>query len=184
MRPLLDEETLGELETRLRISKAPILEHLQPGLSQTEQDVLTDELGIRLSDEAQSWWGWRNGTSLDAGDPSGALGGMNLLPLEIAVEETKFLSEASAVDGPELAFWKPNLLAVLKADQAWVACECNIDRGEPSGLWYIDWEVGIDEGEPRVRSMRELVEYWTSALDKHASNPDAVSNPWWRESPG
>jgi hypothetical protein len=46
---------------------APIVDHLQPGLSDEQMDELTAPLGLSLPVEARRWWGWHDGV-----DPASA----------------------------------------------------------------------------------------------------------------
>src|SRR5438093_3931149 len=57
---LLDAGLLDQLEQRWRRFEMPITDRLGRGLSDAEIDSATEELGVRLPEEARRWWRWRD----------------------------------------------------------------------------------------------------------------------------
>ena len=164
---LLDIQLLGELERRLRDSGAPLVDYLRPGLSISDQNELATQIGISLSEESQLWWSWHDGAGFSENPADSNLGWIHFLSLEQAVEETKQAAEIAAEVGTDdLVLWSPDWLAFLGTDGASITCDCNLEKGQPSAVRYIDFEMGSDSFEPIVPSLRDLVEFWIEALER------------------
>jgi hypothetical protein len=66
---VLTTELLEQLAKRWREHGAPVASHLRAGLTAEQMDELTRPLGLHLSSEARTWWGWHDGA-----DPALRLG--------------------------------------------------------------------------------------------------------------
>jgi hypothetical protein len=62
---VLDAALIGRLIAALREQDVPMVDHLNPGLSEREMAALVAPLGITLPQEAAAWWGYADGVPLD-----------------------------------------------------------------------------------------------------------------------
>lgn len=162
---MLTTEQIDRLVDALVRQGAPVVDLLAPGLSDREMDELTAPLGMRLPDEARTWWGHYNGAPVRPGDESRdpALSpSWWWAPLEVVVAHRE---EVRAWVDPDM--WLKSWLPVAVGGYDLVI-ETAVESGQPSPVHLIDFE-GDDEnvGEchiPALPSFGALVDAWTAAL--------------------
>jgi cell wall assembly regulator SMI1 len=98
---VLSGDLLDDLKARWIVQRAPIVEHLRPGLSEAEIDAITMPLGVRLAREARTWWSWHDGVveTRESGAASRYLGpaDFEFLPLAEAAQLYLTLREAANI---------------------------------------------------------------------------------------
>lgn len=171
--PILSHALLDELEQRWRDHKLPIIDRLRPGLTDDQIDELTAPLGLRLPEEARTWWRWHNGvdltgTSRDWGfDP----GLMVFAPLDRQVEhygKLRSRSRSAALADPEAGhdedyWWPPTWFALTKGKRS-VVCDCAAP-GATSPIYAYDVGVWEELHTPRADSFGQVVAWWIRAYD-------------------
>jgi hypothetical protein len=168
---LLSTRRLAQLEDRWRNMGAPIVDHLQPGLSDKVMDELTAPLGLRLPHEARVWWGWHNGVPADAvrrHDQRTVGVTWPYLPLAEAVELCagwRTLSDEFEGYG-EPRWFDPRWLPITSEyPEAILVCDCGTEPSEPSPIRRITPPEGQSPPTPVCASFDELVTRWIEALD-------------------
>jgi hypothetical protein len=170
---LLTTELLDRLDEKLAEVEAPVTKLWRPGLAGAEMDALTAEIGLSLSTDARTWWGWHDGVSLDAAPPweRGIGGGWDALPLASAVQDAIQMRKHAATAAEENpgfhhSDWSDSWIA-LCGDVSYprLACECAVALGEPSTVHYFDLLGNMEPARPKVGSIGELVHVWIEALD-------------------
>jgi cell wall assembly regulator SMI1 len=168
----LDSELLDALFSRWTDQGAPILDHLQPGLSEAAMNAIVASLGLALPVEARLWWGWHNGVGATAElFRDEAIGPVaSFLSLEKAVDwyrqELAMAATVATTHGrdvpghPELAdpayWWEPTWLPILMPVSGMVACDCSDPTGTTTGLRLRcvavrrdGGDLGVPAGAPR-----------------------------------
>jgi cell wall assembly regulator SMI1 len=161
---------LERLKERWREQDAPILEALQPGLSDARMDELVAPLGISLPDEAREWWGWHNGVPGAAGRIKRRMTAIfEFLSLEDAVTECLELREIARSGGDQVApgIFRPTWLPLAVTMSSPVAvCETAGDPHQPAPVYLLDWG-GYESSHrvPAADSITEMVGYWLKGYE-------------------
>ncbi len=176
---LLSPELLDQLDRQWRLQRAPVVEHLQPGLADDEIDALVEPLGVRLPVEARTWWGWHDGARTDGGlSRRRTIGaGFEYLPLAEAVEQYRLCREAAAqvasTPGQESPlsepnyWWAPHWFPItLTGYGGTVACDCSVANGRPTPIRMVWWAGRESFVEPVTESFGQVVSWWIDALRK------------------
>lgn len=191
---MLSGGLLNQLEEHWRRQRAPLLEHLRPGLTDSEADSLTAPLGLHLPVEARIWWGWHDGVSADVLPGYGrTIGGpgFQFLPLKEAVAVyvrwRKLAGELAGdfVGDPRVQladqdyWWPPSWFPITSASNGdTVACDCSVAEGDPTPIRVIvAEEMGADR-EPAVDSFGQMIDWWIEALDLGAWRYDPDAARW------
>ena len=186
--PLLTGELLEQLAGRWRAQRAPILEHLQPGLSGDAIDELTATLGLVVPAEARVWWGWHDGVGfpLPPGHAELVGTGFAYLSLARALERTEQERELATGVAEQLGIerervWPSHLLALSADAHGGVAAiSCAHPERADAPVYYSDCEDPDFEGvqAPRTRTLGEFVTWWIEAIDSGAADYDATAGRW------
>jgi cell wall assembly regulator SMI1 len=171
---MLDASLQRRLEDLWRSLDAPILEHLQPGLTDAQMDALTEPLGISLPREARAWWAWQNGVSKADGAEFGwhvrQVGcGISLISLEESItnyHRIRALALTLAIpERPADDLWRPGwLLLVGSGGPPMIACDCSDPSRPNAPVHAVEW-VDTDILTPVAGSIGEYVAWWFDAID-------------------
>lgn len=164
---LLNASLLDRLIATLRYHGAPMVEHLNPGLSDDEMALLVEPLGISLPEEARAWWGYADGVPLDAPGSINLTMSWSWRPLAEAVESCRSLRDIGNADvlpgEPDVfrASWFP----VLSGSGIMV-----MDTVHPrvAPIYTVDWHIDDPSVPyaPKAPSLAALVELWMTAFDQ------------------
>ncbi|WP_164842368.1 SMI1/KNR4 family protein [Actinoplanes solisilvae] len=124
--------------------RAPVADHLRPGLDDSELDAVEASTGLVLPSEMRRWWGWHDGvqrrvpgTALGPESRLGA-GGWDLLSLSEALAHRASLIELTAefVEDDEVR-WLPEWLPVVGYDSNYLFITAGAPRAPHSSvrLW-------------------------------------------------
>jgi hypothetical protein len=143
--PLLDAELLHQLERALQAHGVPIPAASRPGLSVDVMRDLGTRHGIRLPQEALTWWGWRDLRGLRL------LSAHQYLPLAVALDQYR-----RRRDQAKEAATEPGTAVLLRDPDIWwhhswvplfatgggqtVTLDCDVPDDAPSPIRNIDWE--------------------------------------------
>ena len=176
---LLTIELLNEYEDRLRTSGLSFVRHLRPGLSRAAIEANLSPLGLRLPSEAQTWFEWHDGFEPTGYDLQIAPSFV-MLTLDQAItwyrerlEDAQRLAGDFAPDVP--AVWEPDWFPLLRA-YGTVACDCSVPPGAPTPIRLVNPADAADFGEPRARSLGEMITLWIAAWDSGAWCADLDSD--------
>jgi cell wall assembly regulator SMI1 len=120
---MLTEDLLDELEGHWRRQRAPLVEGLQPGLTDQDIDELTAPLEIRLPREARMWWQWHDGAG-STGERAVCREfgpGLAFYSLREAVDMCRqirnMFRDIWAADGPEVVayWWRPSWFPITES---------------------------------------------------------------------
>jgi cell wall assembly regulator SMI1 len=185
---LLDRHLLDELEGRWRAQRAPILDHLTPGLGDEQIIAIAAAAGVRLPTEARLWWEWHNGVPSSRGSKQArrAIGGPDYeyIPLEEAAEEYSKLREMArnATAGTDLDpddFWHPAWWPISSdAKGAWIACECDVAENAPTPIRAIHFADSTQFEPPVLGSFGELIQHLIDAIDRGVWFYDSAAGRW------
>lgn len=184
---MLTEDLLAELEAQWRRQRAPLVEALQPGLSDRDIDELTASLNLRLPHEARVWWRWHDGVRPTEGlAVYRELGpGLPFYSLREAVELCRRLRgrfhDIWAADGPEAVeyWWRPTWFPITERRGA-IRCDCAVADNEPTPIYWAYSHDHDAEGLtiPRVDSFETMVAWWIEALQTGAWTYEADAQRW------
>ncbi len=166
----LSTELLGRLESSLLTQDAPVVSRLNPGLSDSEIDELSAQIGLHLPDEARLWWKWHDGASPLSDDPYGGnactVGPQRRIwtlaeTITARADELELAKEVEP-DDPDY-WWNPSWLPFTTAP---TAVDCTPDDDGCCAVRNTDpmWDPN-DRGPQVAASIGELVELWIYALD-------------------
>jgi cell wall assembly regulator SMI1 len=180
-------DALQQLESFWREGNAPIANLLQPGLSDSEIDDLTSGHGLRLPEEARTWWRWHDGVMRDVPDAQAQIGPAIRFPslteaLAYRTRERQALASTSPTNWEELwpAEWLPVAYGLAPPT---VVCDCSTEYSETTPIRVLYWD---DEEmfEPKAQSMLEMVELWNRAWAMGLYAYDATEQRWtYQEAP-
>ena len=174
-RPLA-KDLLDELGARWEARSLPLLDLLQPGLSDRQISEVEASLGLRLPTEARLWWSWHDGvpaTAVRFGRERSFGPGFEYLPLSEAVQlygkQRELSVEAAEGNDPPMDdphyWWAPSWFPITRSGSGEVVVvDCNAAPGEPTPVRLIDWWLE-DFHEVRTASLREVVAEWIDAFD-------------------
>jgi cell wall assembly regulator SMI1 len=182
---VLTTELLEQLAKRWREHGAPVASHLRAGLTAEQMDELTRPLGLHLSSEARTWWGWhdgadpalRLGTERDLGGP---LQGFLTLEEAISAYRTNrdFLRAEKAQRHAEI--WRASWLPVTAfIDGDFLVCDCGVAPSAPSPIHIVEWED--PDPSPRAASFEEMVSAWIEAIDVKRWVYDDGTRSWYSD---
>lgn len=162
---------LSDLEAALREVGAPVVEFLQPGLSDGDMDRLCEPHGLVLPGELRAWWGWHNGTDIAAalertsrGRGATLTGWKTYQPsLQEALDYRVLLLAEAQEKHAQLApeqYWRPSYLPLtLGTNHTWIA---ELGSGEAVRVRRMAFD---DRHEVVLApSLANLVERWVAAL--------------------
>lgn len=179
---------LGELEAQWRRQKAPIAEVLAPGLSPAHAQRMTDEIGLRLPVEIQTWFAWHNGVTVpDRGSPSPEVDlgrGWRFLSIQQAVETYRsWLAAAqraadSSSDLPADHWWPPSWLPLSHLDHGYVlVVDCDAPNGAVTPVRTVAWE-DLDFHRIRTPSFTDAVAVWVQLLQRDLWSYNPTTKFW------
>jgi hypothetical protein len=172
---LLSRGQLERLERVWRQQRVPILECLQPGLTHDEMDTICAPLGVRLTDEARTWWGWHNG---GLGEPPGQ-NSINAIryytSLQSAVQAT--IAERQATLG--VVPWPPGWIKISGGPSDIVLLDVGGDPHGPTPVHTLDVWVNAETADVSVlASLGDLVENWIASLQSGLCRYIAAEGRW------
>jgi hypothetical protein len=149
----------------LRAVGVPAVARLRPGRAPDELNALVARLGFQLPQEALTWWGWHDGTTVDAPDAERSLvPGGAFLSLQEAIERANWW-RAFFDDLPLGQRWKREWLP-LEDSQEPVIIDCAAPPDTSARARFVaadlDWEWPDGVGVP---SMGRMVQEYIRALD-------------------
>jgi cell wall assembly regulator SMI1 len=181
---VLSDALLEELMRRWRSQGAPIVEHLRPGLTESELDAATEPLGVRLCDELRTWWGWHDGVSAELGShvperELGPAGMLEYLPLaeaiaiyrerrraaELGAERMLARDPASPYADPDTSWPRARFPLSKQAHGDLIACDCSRSHDAAGPLYVFVRDEGGFGGEPSAPSLGQTVCWWIEAID-------------------
>jgi len=166
---ILHSGLIERLIGALRAQGVPMVDHLNPGLSDGQMDALVEPLGLSLPAEARAWWGYANGVPADAPPSINLSPSWSWAPLEEIVDECRELREIGSEDvlPGEPSMFADTWLPIVKGDGMLV-----MDTSQPeiAPVYTVDWHVD-DPGVPYtpiLGSLGELILTWVRALEDRA----------------
>jgi hypothetical protein len=165
----LNGAVIERLIAALRAQGAPMVGHLNPGLSDQEIDALVRPLGISLPAEAKEWWGYANGVPRGAAPNIDLSPSWSWAPLEEIVQECR---EMRAIGSEDVLPGEPSMFAdtwlpIVKGDGMLV-----IDTTQPAiaPVYTVDWHVDDPDVpySPILPSLGVLITTWARALEERA----------------
>ncbi|MEK6273699.1 MAG: SMI1/KNR4 family protein [Actinomycetota bacterium] len=182
---MLTLDLLEELKTGWARQRAPVVDHLRPGLSPERIDELTAPLGLRLPVEARTWWEWHDGVDVTLGIHSELGPSVPFLPLGNAAELCRLLREQAGKTWGDQAdhWWRPGWFPITersRGDQMGL----RVEEGAPTPIFWADSHDYDADGlaNPKVDSFGTMVTWWIEALDSGAWRYDAGAGRWERRS--
>jgi len=143
------------------------VEHLRPGLTDEEIDALTARLPHRLPAELRTWYGWHDGAKLDLPVGPWHLGnGLNLLPLQVAVERHDFLAQPELRSGVPAVDFRDEWLPICWFGTCYIAVDTSGDASAPCPVHALDTHGDIEWTKVRAPSLLAMVLMWVRALDE------------------
>ena len=184
-------------------AKAPICDHLQPGLDNEAMAAITDPLGLRLPDEARVWWGWHDGVpGIESAAPERHLGPGNFAytPLtqaaqwyvrmrELAHLTARTVAERNQNDpyvDPERTWPRTRFPLFAPNGYDVVAFECDVAAGAPSPIYYFDLEGGGFTHDAGADSFAQMIGWWREAFAEGHIRYDPAQRVWhedWAQLP-
>ena len=136
-------------------------------------------LGLTLPVEAQMWWGWHDGVSLEqtARAVLREIGPLQqFLPLAEAVNACLEMREMAKEIEPEAPdqFWWPSWLPLTQLGH--ISLDTSGPPDQPSPVHDTDWHHNWDGYTPIAGSLGQLVGWWIRALEDGVWRYDGV----WR----
>ncbi|WP_445149519.1 hypothetical protein [Baekduia sp. Peel2402] len=171
MTQLLDDQVLDEFTRALTSANAAITRNWAPGLSDAEIDALLQPHSLDLPEEARRWWRWHNGYLEGTRPPKADIMPRRVL---IGLEETlAFYAETKDTDRDVYGAdrW---LAPVSDVPRLWFAC--NVAIHEPVPIYM---QEDVDDPEPVLPSIGELVKLWTELIDTSVFTADANGDWEW-----
>ena len=166
---ILDRALIERLIAALREQHAPMVEHLNPGLTEEEIAALVAPLGQTLPQEAKAWWGYADGVPLDAPESTSLSLSWSWRPLAETVAMCRRMREIASKDSApdEPNDFADSWLPVVRGDGILV-----MDTAQPviAPVYTIDWHTydPDDPPGPRLPSLGTLVASWALALESGA----------------
>jgi cell wall assembly regulator SMI1 len=180
--PLLSLTQLERLEALWAEQHAPLVEHLQPGLTDEEIGTELEPLGLRVPCEAAIWWGWHGGVL--SGRPSD-MGGpvFRFLTLGDAVQEyrsSRRVAEYAARTEDEADhLWHPSWFPITNTGYgAVIACDCSVAEGAPTPIRAVHWGHNEESDVPVAESFGQMVGWWIDAIERGAWRYDMSLGRW------
>lgn len=180
---LLTPDLLENLQEKWTLQRAPVVEHLRPGLSPDQIDAMTEPLGVRLPTEARTWWSWHDGvsrtTALGAHRELGP--SFPFLPLdEAATHYQHARQQAAEVAGDRADYWwRPSWFPITER-RGEVRCECSVPAEAPCPIYWAYSHDHDAEGltRPRVDSFGAMVAWWIEAIEIGAWQYNSAEGGW------
>jgi cell wall assembly regulator SMI1 len=180
--PLLSLTQLERLEALWAEQGAPLVGHLQPGLTDEEIARELAPLGLRLPGEAALWWGWHDG--VPSGQPRD-MGGpvFRFLTLADAVQEyhsSRQVAESAARTKDEADhLWHPTWFPITNTGySAVIACDCSVAEGAPTPIRAVQWGYNEESDVPVAESFGQMVAWWIDAIELGAWRYDTGLGRW------
>lgn len=159
------------LRSAWQTHRAPIADHLAPGLTETELETIEASAGLVLPAELRRWWGWHDGvqrriagTSLGPESLLGA-GPWELLSLAEALRYRDLMVQLTEeFEEDDEVRWLPEWLPVVHFDGSYLFATCGAPRAERSEVrrWT---KVPDDPYTVRAPSWTAAVETFTGLLE-------------------
>jgi cell wall assembly regulator SMI1 len=180
--PLLSLTQLERLEELWAEQGAPLVEHLQPGLTNEEIERELEPLDLRLPCEAALWWGWHDG--VPSGQPRD-MGGpvFRFLTLADAVREyhsSRRVAEGAARTEDEADhLWHPSWFPITNTGYgAVISCDCSVAEGAPTPIRAVHWGHNEESDVPVAESFGQMVAWWIDAIEVGAWRYDTGLGRW------
>ena len=162
--------------------RAPIVEHLRPGLGDADIDSQLGPLGLQLPAEAALWWKWHDGVSI--ADP-GVMGGWDFrfLALDDAVrqyQQSRGIAEyAASEEGEADRLWHPSWFPItVSGSGGVVSCDCSVPEGASTPIRMVHWGHKEDSDVPVAASFGQMVAWWIDAIERGAWRYDTNLGRW------
>lgn len=153
MSRLLTQEICDRLEAVLISKGLPVLDSLNPGLSDEQIDAIVAPTSLLLPEEVRVWWRWRNGSFHRPGGRSEIFPDRELLTLEESVDRWSDLAD--------IDHYKARLVLLSERSVVTVRCVSEGDVAAPVDRAH-DHSCQFEQ----VRdSLGELVLTWISYLE-------------------
>lgn len=187
---LLTRDLLGELWEALAAAGAPVLEHVQPGVSTEAIEEAMAPVGLRLPDEAFIWWTWQNGTNAFDYDPAYyVVPQQGLISLDAAIQQRDLSDRINHQVGEEVRAlgrgefdeqWQPSWFPILRTGRSLIVCDCDVPPHDPTPLHHVAYG-DVMPAESRViqaSSMGAMVRMWIRALHDGLWQLDPDTRRW------
>jgi cell wall assembly regulator SMI1 len=182
---MLTRPQLQRLEVLWGEQKAPIADHLRPGLSIEEMHTIVAPLGINLPTEAETWWGWHDGVSRSGVDVIGGphLRFISLVDAVAQYHASRAQAERAALEPGEAdRIWHPSWFPISDTGAGGVvACDCSVAAGSPTPIRTVHWGHKENSDVPVADSFGQVVGWWITAIERGAWWYDADIGRWDRD---
>ena len=164
---------LARFEDQLRAQRAPAIEYLRSGLATAG--------GVKLPQEALTWFGWHDGVSIADPPARHRLGPFQLLALSDAIDVYRRRRQRAVAQGPEVeeAVWSRRWLpfATQPISRTLVIDICGpVDA--PAPVYLVDAQDPEQEREPKCASLVAMVDLWANALTQGLWRWDHKKQDW------
>jgi hypothetical protein len=167
---LLDDRLLDEL-TRALHSAGLSTETWAPGLSDHEIDALLQPHSLDLPEEARRWWRWHNGYKEGTSPPW-----IGVTPNRPLLNLQQVLKLYAQTKDESRQIWGADRWLMVFVDRPSIYFVCNGPHDAPVP---IRTQEDIDDPEPVLPSIGELVKTWTELLATTVLTTDADGKWKW-----
>lgn len=174
---------LGGLETEWSRQGAAIVERLRPGLSTTQLDDVSAELGFPLPAEIRELWAWHDGTDQRHPRVNIGPGGYEFHSTEDVLREYRLNRQvhAESPEDPTDLYWRRHWLPFMTQgpQRLYVDASRLSDTGcSPVRLVTWEWE---DYSVDRAPSLAAAVSMWIWLLSSGYYTWDSELCGWWTD---
>jgi hypothetical protein len=172
---------LSRFEDELRKQDVPALKYLRAGLAAPDAEQSAAAVGLRLPQEALTWFGWHDGVEPAERPSEHMLGRFELLGLADAIDGYRWRREQALEDEPEFEeeVWSRRWLPfAVRVTSRTLALDISGPLDAPVPVYLIDAQDPEEANAPKCASMKAMVELWTDALAQGLWRWDHAKRKW------
>ncbi len=159
----------------------PILQHLQPGLSDEVINEQMSALGLHVPEELRTWFGWHNGVAAEVPQYAAQPGpSVRYCSLSEAANFYNVRRAAFAKLDPSFIVddWQREWFPICYGTSPQIiAVDCSPKFGVETPVRVLDWHHE-EVKTPKAASLADMVAIWLRAWDSGAYTFDQASRDW------